>query len=383
VQGEFRVLPVVVPTYNGGQLLVDTLEALSDAIQKATSGEFLVAVFDDGSSDDSPTAAREVLSRRRVPHLVVCWHQNGGECANVNQAFSFLAQRGFEWVLLAHQDDILTADWLVNVQRAIRLASDDIAAISCRNVAFGEGEAAELGDVTSIGTAAGCASTIVYPGTRAGLEDFTRNYFWQPNGTAFRLSTFLGVGGFNAGMRWAGDTEFVVRFFLGGGGVLHFPEIAVGRRVHAGSSSSRVLRDGADAIGFGYLLYRHTARLDRRGALNAALRHGLVAGRDVVRSIVTGRFSDVSGRIVATVHYASCALAIASGSARVLTPSIRALIPSGESAAVAPLQVDEYADIRGMDVGAASDDQSPEAVMRVLGDLAARRVSLNLDGAKS
>lgn len=381
--GGRQLLPIVVPSYNGGRLLFDCLERIACSIDAVDRESFLVVVFDDASHDDSTAIAGEVLHRRGLRHLVVRWRQNGGECANVNQAFAFLARRGFEWAVLAHQDDLLTREWLATVLAAVAAADQGTAAIICRNVAFASADESIVDAANGGVPPEERARTITYPGTRTGLDDFAREYFWQPNGTAFRLRPFLRVGGFTSGLRWAGDTEFIVRSFLGGGAVLHFPGVAVGHRMHTGSSTSRALADGADAIGFSYLLYWHTARLDPSGARRTAFRHGLVAARDAVRAIVGARFDDAGGRLAATLHYFGCLLAMSARTDWMLTPAVRDLVRTATSAGVAPDRVEEVVDVCALDLGLAGYDQSLGSVLTQLGLLASGRVDIRSFGATS
>lgn len=349
--GAVGVIPIVVPAYNGGQVLLDGLEQLAQAISRVDLGGFFVALFDDDSSDGSVGRAVALLRRLRLRHSIIRWRRNGGEGANINQSFAFLAHRGFRWALLAHQDDLLSAECLQSVRNAAPGAADDTALIACRNIGFGNG-----GEDRIVAANAGISAderTVrrVYPGSREGLDRLRRDCHWLPSGTLFRLSSFLACGGFTAGLRWAGDTEYLTRQTLGGGGTLYLPGVVVGHRLHDASSSTRVQLDGDDALGIGYLLWRHTATSDRAGAIGSALRHGWIAARRGLRALLAGDRARARGRWIAAGRYARLTLALSVGSDRLLGAPARTLIRSARPAGLGPGQLDDFADVLAFDLG--------------------------------
>jgi GT2 family glycosyltransferase len=352
------VIPIVVPSFNGGQLLLDCLERLGEAIAKVDVAGFFVALFDDDSSDGSTTRATAALRRLRVHHTIIRWRRNGGEAANVNQSFAFLHRRGFDWALLAHQDDVLSTECLASARAAVPTADAAVAVISCRNIGFGNGSESRIEEANARMTVDERAAITFFSGSAEGLESLARDVHWLPSGSLFRLSAFLASGGFTRGLRWAGDTEYLVRQVLWGGSVMHFPGVVVGHRLHDQSSSSRALLDGEDGVGLGYLLWRHSARLDRRKARSTALRHALVAARRGLRALRARQFDRVPGRLAAVRHFLLCALAISAQSERLLSARVRALIRTAGPAGVAADRLDGYVDVIAFDLDSLGRDKA-------------------------
>lgn len=345
------VIPIVVPSYNGGQMLLDGLERLAQAIARVDLGGFFVALFDDDSSDGSVGRAAALLRRLRLRHSIIRWRHNGGEGANINQSFAFLAQRGFRWALLVHQDDLLSAECLQSVRDEAPGAADDTALIACRNLGFGNGGEDRIAAANAGIDAVERGRRRIYPGSREGLERLRSECHWLPSGTLFRLSSFLACGGFTGGLRWAADTEYLTRQTLDGGSTLYLPGVVVGHRLHDASSSTRVQHDGDDALGIGYLLWRHTATSDRVGSIGSALRHGWTAARRGVRALRAGERARARGRWIAAGRFVRLALALAVGSDRLLGAPARTLIRSARPAGLGPGQLDDFADVLAFDLG--------------------------------
>jgi glycosyltransferase involved in cell wall biosynthesis len=348
--GGVPILAIVVPSFNGGGHLAECLERLIAAVTELDPDGFLIAVFDDASTDGSAELALSVLRGRGVPYLVGRWSRNGGEAANCNQAFSFLIKRGFEWALLAHQDDLQSSEWLIAVRNAISRADSDVGAITCRNIGFRDGEQYLVDERNGSITPNDRRLVRYFEGGTEGLKRFGDEWYWLPNGTVFRLRFFTYVGGFLAGIRFAGDNDYIARHFLSGGGVLDFPNVFVGHRLHQSSSTSRAFDQGNDAWGFGYILWKHTASIDRRVATRLALKHFVGAVRVFIRRLFERRWQAALGRLIAGRHYASCFLALLARSDRFLTREIRTLAREGRTAGVTPDAVDDFLELVGYDV---------------------------------
>ena len=71
-------LSVVLPTYNAGGWLPDTLGHLRTAIERAGWPDVQIVVVDDGSTDDTPEVLAADLG---APSLTVVRQANGGRFA--------------------------------------------------------------------------------------------------------------------------------------------------------------------------------------------------------------------------------------------------------------------------------------------------------------
>ena len=91
---------IVIPAYNAGQILSDTLSALQD--QSVPSEDYEVIVVDDGSTDETPSVARRAGTE-------CITQQNRGPAAARNSGGR--AARG-EFVLFTDADCVPERDWI-------------------------------------------------------------------------------------------------------------------------------------------------------------------------------------------------------------------------------------------------------------------------------
>ena len=90
-------LSIVIPVYNGGDLLIRTLDALCSQ----TFGDFEMIVIDDGSTDD--TAVRLARYAEKEPRLKSFTVQNGGPSRARNYGIS---KAEGDYLYLCDADDL-------------------------------------------------------------------------------------------------------------------------------------------------------------------------------------------------------------------------------------------------------------------------------------
>jgi len=95
------VIDIIIPNYNGAELLPTCLEAL----RRQTRRDFCVVVADDGSADGS----RALLARKYPEVQVVALPENRGLAAAVNAAFEVT---GGEYVVLLNNDTEAHPRWI-------------------------------------------------------------------------------------------------------------------------------------------------------------------------------------------------------------------------------------------------------------------------------
>lgn len=108
-----RSLAILIPNYNGATFIAETVGRFSRGFPGA-----LLAVVDDASTDDSVA----VLSS--TPARLLVREKNGGFAAAVNTGLKFLADAGFDDVLVANSDVVV--DEAVGATIASALASSDL-----------------------------------------------------------------------------------------------------------------------------------------------------------------------------------------------------------------------------------------------------------------
>ena len=102
------MISVVIPTYNHGPLLLDTLAS----VFAQTHQDYEVIVVNDGSPDDTAELLRPLVETRRVIYLE---QENAGQAAARNRGLQ--AARG-DYIAFLDDDDLWPADklaWQVRV----------------------------------------------------------------------------------------------------------------------------------------------------------------------------------------------------------------------------------------------------------------------------
>lgn len=184
---------IVIPTYKKPQLLK---AAVKSALNQP-GNDYQVLVVDDVSGGDPQTGA--VLSALADKKLLYYANQtNLGLFANWNRCFE-LAQS--EWIIMLHDDDLLTVDYLPWMRSALQAAknADLIAAQHSSYQIPQENQALEFAKL--------CAPTSQKP-PRAlrplsqGQLQFGPGIVWQ--GSCIRKSAFMEMGGALLGTRMVG-----------------------------------------------------------------------------------------------------------------------------------------------------------------------------------
>jgi len=102
---EGRLLSIIIPFYNNEDFLADSLESLLRQVEH----DIEIVLVNDGSTDGSVAAAREVLDRYAHPHVVFISQSNGGIAHARNVG---LQQASGHYVTFLDGDDLLSRHYL-------------------------------------------------------------------------------------------------------------------------------------------------------------------------------------------------------------------------------------------------------------------------------
>jgi len=245
-------LTVVVPIYNPGVFLKQLMSSMEQAA-RTLQLRLRVELSNDCSPSPLPELVvsdwLEIREHRNVVNL--------GEGENVNATVKRLAAEGVEWVLLIHQDDLVSAGWL-------QLCAEWVVNWNPNMAEFMFAENEGLYDLESIpqscslvGTHEPTPSVVDIPSGQPGIDYVSDNWAWIPSGSLLRTKAFLRMGGFHPHIRYAGDNDFMVRWLLSGQTVRQVKRRFVYKRIHSGASTARCLRMGWDSDGWCYLMQRY------------------------------------------------------------------------------------------------------------------------------
>lgn len=123
---------VVVPCYNHGDFLAETL----DSLQAQTYTDYEVIVINDGSTDKPTVTLLQSLQR---PRTRVIHTENRGVSAARNRGIS---EASGDYILPLDADDKIAPDYLELAVDVLE-AGQDVAVVYCERILFGEREGVE------------------------------------------------------------------------------------------------------------------------------------------------------------------------------------------------------------------------------------------------
>jgi glycosyltransferase involved in cell wall biosynthesis len=190
---------VIVPTFNSGGLLVETL----DSVAAQTVPANRIIVVDDGSTDGAVEPA--TIGR---PDLVVIRQANGGVSAARNTG---VAHSQADAVLIVDHDDLLSPNG-ISVLVAVMEANSDVQLIHGMVQEFvddryGLPEGVRLTEQSLPARLSGC--------------------------TLFRRDLWMQIGGCRTGMTQGEWIDWIDRAMAAGAVALHVDEVILRRRIHA------------------------------------------------------------------------------------------------------------------------------------------------------
>ena len=232
------VVTVVIPLYDGGRFIGETLRS----VLTQTFERFEVIVVDDGSTDDGPEVVRACASDPRV-HLVQNPHLGVAEARNTGAA---RAADASHHLLFLDADDLWDPEALATMVDALDRRPDAAGAFVLAEYIDGNGDVLYPGD---------------FPRHMRGREDlrdgrlvprdstadvrfehlFLSNLVYPPSCLLVRRAAYEAAGGFD-GRFLAEDWEFVIRLAKQGPFV-PVDRVLAGYRRHASNASGNRARN--------------------------------------------------------------------------------------------------------------------------------------------
>jgi glycosyltransferase involved in cell wall biosynthesis len=220
---------ILVPTYNNGSTLAETLQSLMD------QGEVLdlfrcVVVADDGSRDECAEIARRTW-KSKTPIDIRVAPKNRGEATNVTEGALGMPPE-VEWFFLIHSDNVAKEGWLQTVMSHILTAGSRVASVSTSwdvwipNVRTDAGEDKPQGPIVRV------------EGRRETVRDtLFQGCWWHHSTAAIRVSALRSVGGYRTGLRQMTDWDLLIRLMTAGWEIHYVPRSLIKYREHEGGVS--------------------------------------------------------------------------------------------------------------------------------------------------
>lgn len=197
-------LSVVIPAYNAGKFIVATLNSV--AAQSRPPEQIIV--IDDGSSDNTTALVKQWSAENGIPvDLIV----------QKNQGVPVARNRGItcatgNWIALLDADDLFLPHHLAEMERAIALQPDIIAA-------FGDGvlfdasgtESAPFSRTKAIAAASGNTDDGIYFLQENLYRSLLPGLYIMPCCFIFKRAPVLEMGMFDESIRYIEDRDFMLR----------------------------------------------------------------------------------------------------------------------------------------------------------------------------
>lgn len=229
---------ILVPAYNSQGTIAETLESFLRQ-DNGLAGIEGVYLADDCSKDQTIEAAQNCW-RGKIPLEIIHAKQNRGERGNVNNAVNLLANKGIEWILLFHADDLAKPHWAACMLERIAIADSRTASVASSWDNFFTGENPFPGEEKPL------EPPQLYAGEDGIRYTLLKGSWWHISGGAMRIKTLQEIGGFHPEMPQAGDWEWSLRCMKQGWGIEYIPRSLVLYRLHHTSVSSHSMNIDRD-----------------------------------------------------------------------------------------------------------------------------------------
>lgn len=212
------MISVVIPTYNHGPLLLDTLAS----VFAQTYQDYEVIVVNDGSPDDTAELLRPLVETRRVIYLE---QENAGQAAARNRGLQ--AARG-DYIAFLDDDDLWPADKLAWQVRVLDENPESVLVYGRYAQLRADGR---LHPDSSSG----------FPGGSVHGQFRRRNWIHSLGQTLMRTEAVRAIGGFDPGVWGADDWDLYIR--LAQRGPFEFRDrLALRYRLHEQNASRDAIR---------------------------------------------------------------------------------------------------------------------------------------------
>ncbi|MCL4247149.1 MAG: glycosyltransferase [Anaerolineae bacterium] len=251
-------LAVLIPIYNSAETIGDTLNSLLQC--KGLDAIETVAFADDGSQDNSLEIAEAICRQSALDYRIIRHESHVGQWANVSQSISILAEKGIDWVIILHSDDLVKPDWIELMYKGISESSERVASVSTNwdnllpdgtiipnSIDIHVSADEKLGNTTSV---------------RFSLRT---GCWWHISGAAIRTSAFQTIGPFDSEFTYNSDYEWLLRTLSSGWSVRYLKEAPLIWRRHPTSVSAKARRLDTDlhqAMRIGKRYSYHLSRLE-------------------------------------------------------------------------------------------------------------------------
>ncbi len=178
-------ISIIIPNYNGVDLLKKNLPRVVDAVKEYKKGEIELIIPDDASSDSSVKFLEDFTKKSKIPCKVIINKKNKGFSGNVNSA---VAKANGEILILLNTDVIPHKDFLDPL--VAHFENNLVFAVACMD------ESIEDGNVVLRGRGIGKWKRGFLLHSKGSVDKNTT--LWASGGSsAFRKSTWDRLGGLN------------------------------------------------------------------------------------------------------------------------------------------------------------------------------------------
>jgi GT2 family glycosyltransferase len=275
------VVSILVPAYNAGATIAETLASIQD--QTALADVRAVYLADDGSTDATRVIAERTWTAE-TPLYMLQADRNVGQWPNVNQAMRRVCADGNDWVLLLHSDDVAKPEWLAFNLADIARAEANVASTCCSwDVWRGDSTVPGENDTSS-------GSRLIAGNQTSVGNSLLSGCWWHISGCGIRLAAFQAVGAFDPAAFYGADWDWLLRCLSLGWSITYIPRSLIRYRIHTQSVAARSFEYDLDIRESLQLMRRYGRLLTRRQRLAFHAQRLEFASRRAARAASQRRF---------------------------------------------------------------------------------------------
>lgn len=274
---------IVIPAYKAADTIAETLNSIA-ACQPEIHDAIALLMVDDCSPDHQVEVARAAWQNHHPPLEIIHPTQNGGVWAATTLGIEHAHQRGAEWVLILHADDIAKPFWLKSLLDAIQNSDGNVASL-CSSYDTLETN----GQIKSGDSNPHRPPEQISPSPKSIRDTIRMGCWWHISGVAIRVAAYQSVGALNPRYGAFADWDWTLRLFKGGRwSITYLPQTLTYYRQHANTITAQTIRTTARVEEQIEIVSRFAPYLSRMDHLRWHGQQLYFTVRRMGRDIVTG-----------------------------------------------------------------------------------------------
>jgi glycosyltransferase involved in cell wall biosynthesis len=231
---------IVIPAYKAADTIAETLHSIA-ACQPEINQALAVFVIDDCSPDHQVEVACASWHTDLSPLEIVRSERNGGVWASTTLGIERAHEKGAEWVLILHADDIAKPQWIRMLLETIATSDSHVASVCSSYDVLETNGQIKQGDHKPEQ-----AAEKIFASPKSIHDTLLMGCWWHISGVAIRIAAYQEVGTLNPRYGAFADWDWTLRIFSSGKwGIAYLPQTLTYYRQHANTITAQTIRTTA------------------------------------------------------------------------------------------------------------------------------------------